>query len=137
VSPHVARSCVAHPGQETTDNCHFHADNKAKLTCIRINVRTSIYTHGSSTEHYVICSWQCLRELAGTVRRRLRGRSGEAHGVDVRRGAAKLLHAVSLARLGRLRSVTFRHEQYISGVSTSELFGESDVRVLGCGSSAG
>ena len=40
--------------------------------------------------------------------------------MDVRRGAAKLPHAVSLARFGRLRSVTFRHEQYISSIPTGE-----------------
>ena len=46
----------------------------------------------------------------------------EAHGVDVRRGAAKLPHAVSLARFGRLRSVTFRHEHYVSSIPTCERF---------------
>jgi len=38
--------------------------------------------------------------------------------VDVRRGAAKLPHAVSLARFERLRSVTFRHEHYVSSIPT-------------------
>ena len=41
--------------------------------------------------------------------------------MDVRRGAAKLPHAVSLARFGRLRSVTFRHEHYVSSIPTGEL----------------
>ena len=53
----------------------------------------------------------------------------EAHGVDVRRGAAKLPHAVSLARFGRLRSVTFRHEHYVSSIPTSEPFGCANVSV--------
>ena len=38
--------------------------------------------------------------------------------MDVRRGAAKLPHAVSLARFERLRSVTFRHEHYVSSIPT-------------------
>ncbi len=51
----------------------------------------------------------------------------EAHGVDVRRGAAKLPHAVSLARFERLRSVTFRHEHYVSSIPTGELVSASGL----------
>jgi hypothetical protein len=74
--------------------------------------------------HETVCPSHFRDSLSSSA-----GTLEEAHGVDVRRGAAKLPHAVSLARFGRLRSITFRHEQYISSIPTGEMCYDVGARV--------